>query len=38
MEAEFRSKCPTCGGWIEVGDKIEYDDFAEDWVHEECKE
>jgi hypothetical protein len=38
MQAEFRSKCATCGEWIEEGDEIEFDEEAEEWVHEKCCE
>jgi hypothetical protein len=34
-EAEYRSKCATCGEWIEEGDMIETNADG-DWVHEEC--
>lgn len=33
--AEFRSKCASCGNWIEEGDPITRDDDGE-WIHEDC--
>ncbi len=37
IQAEFRSKCATCGEWIEEGDWIVKND-DEEWIHEECNE
>lgn len=33
--AQFRSKCPSCGEWIEEDDPIVRDDDGE-WIHEGC--
>lgn len=37
IEAEFRSKCATCGEWIEEGDLIVKDD-DDNWIHKNCDE
>lgn len=34
-ESTFRSKCATCGEWIEEGDTIVKTEDDE-WVHEDC--
>lgn len=33
--AQFRSKCPACGEWIEEDDEIVRDDDDE-WIHADC--
>lgn len=38
MIAEYRSKCPVCGDWIEEGDEISHLDDDDAWVHAECAE
>jgi hypothetical protein len=35
IESEFRSKCPTCGEWIEEGNMI-VKTMDDEWIHEDC--
>jgi len=37
IQAEFTSKCPACGEWIEEDDWIIKNEDDE-WIHEECNE
>lgn len=35
-QATFRSKCATCGEWIEEDDWIVKDE-DDNWIHEDCQ-